>query len=220
MKIAVLGTGLVGETLASKLVELGHEVRMGSRNATNEKGVAWASRAGERASFGTFEDAAKHGELIVVATSGAGTMDALNLAKRENLAGKVVIDVTNPLDFSRGMPPSLFVCNTDSLGEQIQRAFPEAKVVKTLNTVFAGVMVNPRAIDGAHTVFLSGDDDDAKRRAQAILESFGWRASDILDLGDITTARGPEAYLLLWLRLWGATGNGVINVRVVAGKKT
>jgi len=217
MKIAVLGTGSVGETLGSKLCELGHDVKMGSRTATNEKAVAWAKKSG--GSTGTFEDAAKFAEIVVVATKGVATLDALRLAKKENLAGKVVIDVTNPLDFSKGMPPFLSVCNTDSIAEQIQREFPDAKVVKTLNTMYAGLMVNPKLIPDSHTVFVSSNDAGAKETTKKILESFGWKRDDILDLGDITTARGTEAYLLLWLRLWSATGNGVINVRLVQGKQ-
>lgn len=217
MKIGVLGTGMVGETLATKLALLKHDVMMGSRNANNEKMLAWAKKTGAKS--GTFADAAAHGETIFVATSGAGTLDAVRLAKKENLAGKLVVDVTNPLDFSKGMPPFLSIANTDSLAERIQAEAPDAKVVKTLNTIYCGLMVNPRLIPEAQTIFVSGNDAGAKESTRKILESFGWKRDEILDLGDITTARGTEGYLLLWLRLWSATGNGVINVRLVQGKQ-
>ncbi len=134
MKIGVLGTGMVGTTLATKLAELGHEVKMGSRRAGNEKAVEWASRAGPGASEGSFADAAAFGEVVVNATNGMGSLEALEAAGKDNLAGKVLIDVSNALDFSQGMPPSLIMSNTDSLAEQIQREFPGARVVKSLNT--------------------------------------------------------------------------------------
>jgi hypothetical protein len=200
MKIAVLGTGMVGETIGSKLVALGHEVKMGSRSANNEKAAAWVKKSGAKASQGTFADAAAFGELIA--------------AGKENLKGKLLLDLSNPLDFSKGMPPTLFVSNTDSLGEQIQRAFPELKVVKTLNTISANVMVDPARIPGEHAVFVSGNDADAKAQVKRLLtEWFGWK--QILDLGDITTSRGTESYLPLWLRLWGAVGTPDFNIQIV-----
>src|SRR5262249_7403772 len=154
--------------------------------------------------LGTLAEAAAHGELVVNATNGIGSLEALQAAGEKNLAGKVLIDLANPLDFSKGMPPSLTVCNTDSLGEQIQRAFPAARVVKTLNTMNAALMVTPRKLaDGAHTVFVSGNDADAKKLVTELLESIGWQ--DIVDLGDITTARGAEMMLPIWVRLWGVT---------------
>lgn len=215
MKIGVLGTGMVGQTIASKLIALGHEVRMGAREAGNEKAAAWVKAAGGGASAGSFADAAGFGELVWNCTSGAAALEALRAAGADNLRGKLLIDVTNPLDFSKGMPPSLSVANTDSLGEQIQRAFPEVKVVKTLNTVNCQVMVDPaRVAGGDHHVFVSGNDAGAKARVTEILRGwFGWR--HVLDLGDITTARGTEAYLLLWLRLWGTQKTGDFNVKVV-----
>ena len=162
----------------------------------------------------TFADAAAHGEIVINATNGTASIEALTAAGAGNLAGKVLIDVSNPLDFSGGMPPTLSVSNTDSLGEQIQRAFPDAKVVKALNTVNAILMVDPgRLVGGDHTVFVSGNDDDAKAQVRALLESFGW--SDIADLGDITTARGPEMYLPLWLRMWGVAGSPMFNIKLV-----
>ena len=172
MKIGVLGTGMVGNAVAGKLVELGHEVRMGSREAGNEKARAWADAAGERASEGTFADAAAHGELVVNCTAGEHSLEALEQAGTDNLAGKVLLDVANPLDFSGGMPPTLGVANTDSLGEQIQRAFPEARVVKSLNTMNCQVMAAPSLVPGDHVVFLSGDSAAAKADVIDLLEAF------------------------------------------------
>ena len=217
MRFGVLGTGVVGQTVGRKLVELGHEVVMGSRTAGNEKAAAWAATAGAGASDGTFADAAKAGEVVVNATAGMVSLDALNAAGAGNLAGKVLVDISNPLDSSRGMPPTLGVCNTDSMGEQIQRAFPDALVVKTLNTVNADVMVNPRLLPASHTVFVCGNSAEAKQQVGEILISFGWSEGDILDLGDISAARGVEMYLPLWIRLWGATGTGHLNVKLVVG---
>jgi predicted dinucleotide-binding enzyme len=214
MRFGVLGTGMVGHALATRLVELGHEVTMGSRRAGNERAVAWARGAGPRAREGSFADAAAFGEIVVNATAGAASLEALGMAGKENLAGKVLIDVANPLDFSRGMPPSLSVCNTDSLGEQIQRTFPEARVVKTLNTVNADIMVSPGIVPGEHHVFLSGDDAAAKEEVRGLLVSFGWPPGAVIDLGDIKTARGTEMYLALWVRLWAVMGTAAFNVAV------
>jgi predicted dinucleotide-binding enzyme len=217
MHIGVLGTGTVGQTLAQALVDNGHEVRMGARAAGNEGAVAWADRSGPLASEGSFADAAGFGELAFNATAGVASLEALEAAGAEQLAGKVLVDVANPLDFSRGMPPTLTVCNDDSLGERIQRAFPEVRVVKTLNTVTAAVMVRPGLLPGRHTIFICGDDAAAKQQARVLLEEFGWVADSILDLGDITAARGMEMYLPLWLRLYDATGTAMLNVDVRTG---
>lgn len=214
MKIAVMGTGEVGRTIASKLVELGHHVRLGSRTADNAKGVAWVEEAGERASTGTYVDAAAFGELVVNATLGVASVEALKSAGEDTLAGKIIVDVSNPLDFSGGFPPKLSVSNDDSLGEQIQRNFPRSKVVKTLNTMWNGLMVDPRKIESSHVVFLCGNDDGAKGQVRSLLESFGWRADEMLDLGDITNARGTEAYVLLWTRIYAATDNGAFNLQI------
>ncbi len=214
MRVAVLGTGIVGRTLASALLSNGHEVRLGSRAAGNPAAVEWAEQIGGPASEGTFADAAGFGEIIINATAGAGSLEALQMAGAEQLAGKVLLDVANPLDTSRGMPPTLTVCNDDSLGEQIQRALPDVRVVKTLNTVTAAVMVDPTLVEGAHSIFVAGDDATAKAEAVALLQEFGWPAGSIIDLGDITAARGMEMYLALWLRLWGAAGTPVLNVEV------
>lgn len=215
MRFGVLGTGTVGQTLASKLVAVGHEVTMGSRQAGNERAVAWAEAAGDSAREGSFADAAEFGEALVNATAGTASLDALGSAGRERLGGKLLIDVANPLDFSSGMPPTLSVSNTDSLGEQIQRGFPDVRVIKALNTVNADVMVDPGVVPGAHTIFVCGDDAEAKREVAELLQSFGWPAEEIVDLGDITAARGMEMYLPLWLRLYGAKGTGHLNVKLV-----
>jgi predicted dinucleotide-binding enzyme len=217
MKVAVLGTGVVGQTIGSKLIELGYEVKMGSRTADNEKGQEFVKNNNGNASAGTFADAATFGDILFNCTSGMGSMAALKLAGDENMKGKILIDLSNPLDFTRGMPPSLSVVNTNSLGEEIQKAFPETKVVKTLNTLWCGLMVNPGMINGGdHNIFVGGNDTGAKSQVKEILKSFGWNESNILDLGDITSARGTEMYLPLWLRLYGTMGNGAINIKVVS----
>jgi 8-hydroxy-5-deazaflavin:NADPH oxidoreductase len=188
---------------------------MGSRSADNEHAVEWAAGAGERARSGTFADAARDAEVVFNCTAGVASVEALEAAGAENLDGKVLIDVANPLDFSRGVPPALAVANTDSLGEQIQRAFPETRVVKTLNTMNCRVMVDPARVPGEHDVFVCGNDDAAKRQVHELLQSFGWPSERILDLGDITAARGTEGYVALWIRLWGIVGSGDFNIRVV-----
>jgi predicted dinucleotide-binding enzyme len=215
MKIGVLGTGMVGHTIADKLVSLGHDVCMGARQAQNEKAAAWARAAGARGSHGDFADCARAGELLFNCTQGAASILALEAAGAANLRGKILLDLSNPLDFSKGMPPSLFVCNTDSLGEQIQRAFPELKVVKTLHTMSCKVMVEPgRIAGGEHTVFMSGNDAGAKARTAEVLRGwFGWK--HVVDLGDLSTARGTEAYVALWVRAFGALGTADFNVKLV-----
>jgi predicted dinucleotide-binding enzyme len=212
MKIAILGTGVVGQTLGTKLVQLGHEVRMGSRKAAGEKAKAWVKEAGSKASEGSFADAAAHGEIVFNCTSGMVSLDALRAAGEKNLDGKVIVDVANPLDFSKGMPPTLSVSNNDSLGEQIQRAFPRAKVVKALNTMNTNVMVDPGKVPGQHTAFICGNDTQAKGQVVAILQSFGWK--DIIDLGDITGARGQEMILPIWLRLFMTLNTPNLNFHI------
>lgn len=217
MKIAVLGTGVVGETIGSKLIELGHFVKMGSRNADNEKGQAFVKKHEGKATAGIFSDAAEFGEIVFNCTSGMASLAALKLAGENNLKGKIIIDLANPLDFTNGMPPSLSIINTNSLGEEIQNAFPQSMVVKTLNTLWCGLMVNPGMISGGnHHIFVSGNDADAKQKVREILNSFGWKDKNILDLGDISSARGPEMYLPLWLRIYGSTGNGAFNIQIVS----
>lgn len=214
MNIAILGTGMVGSAIGTRLVELGHQVKMGSRTAGNEKAAAWVKQAGPGASQGTFAEAAAFGEILFNCTSGAGSLPALESAGAAHLKGKLLLDVANPLDFSKGMPPTLSVCNDDSLGERIQRAFPEAKVVKTLNTLTAALMVNPEQLAGGdHHVFLSGNDKAAKEKASELLKTFGWK--HLIDLGDITTARGTEMVLALWIRLWGALQTPMFNYKIV-----
>jgi predicted dinucleotide-binding enzyme len=215
MRIGMLGTGTVGQTLASKLVTLGHEVMMGSRQAGNEAAVAWAKTSGQLADAGNFAEAAGFGEVIVNATAGAASLDALISAEAENLAGKVVLDVANPLDFSGGMPPTLTICNTESLGEKIQHTFPETRVVKSLNTVNADVMVDPAIVPGSHNIFMAGDDSGAKATVKELLTDIGWPAEDVIDLGGIEAARGMEMFLPLWLHLYATTGTGHLNVKVV-----
>ncbi|RYZ06458.1 MAG: NADP oxidoreductase [Myxococcales bacterium] len=214
MKITVLGTGSVGTAIGTKLVQLGHEVRMGSRSAQNDKGLAWVSRAGAGASLGTFAEAAAFGELAFNCTSGAGTVPALEAAA-EGLAGKVVVEISNSLDFSNGFPPTLFTGNVDSLGEQAQRALPTSKVVKALNTVTAAVMVDPgRVAGGDHDALLCGNDASAKAQVTEILKDwFGWQR--VIDLGDISQARGLESYVALWVRLFGALKTADFNIKVM-----
>jgi predicted dinucleotide-binding enzyme len=216
MKVGILGTGMVGTTLGSKLIQLGHEVKLGSRSADNEKAAEWVKAAGRQASQGTFADAAAFGAIILNCTSGGATLEALRMAEAAHLRGKVLVDVANPLDFSKGQPPFLSVANTDSLAEQIQAAFPEAKVVKALNTMWCGIMVNPRMLPDTHHTFLSGNDATAKATVKELLRSFGWQEGEILDLGDIATARGTEMILPLWVRIWGATQNGAFNFKIVS----
>jgi len=215
MKIGILGTGTVGSTIGTKLVALGHEVKMGSRTVTNEKAAAWVrSAGGAHASQGTFADAAVFGEIVFNCTGGGVSVAAVEAAGAQNLVGKVLIDLSNPLDFSKGRPPTLSVCNTDSVGEQLQRAFPDVRVVKTLNTVTCTLMVNPALLPGEHDLFVSGNDPAAKGKVVEILKGwFGWR--NVVDLGDITTARGTEMILPLWIRLMGALQTPTFNLHVV-----
>jgi len=227
MRIGILGTGMVGQAVAAKLAELDHEVLVGTRDpaatlARDEPhpvyGIppfrVWHEQH-PGVKLGTFPDAAAHGELVVNATAGAASLDALRLAGEANLAGKVLVDIANALDFSRGMPPSLLVANTDSLGERIQRAFPAVRVVKALNTMNALLMVNPRQLaDGGHTVFVCGDDPEAKALVTGLFtEGFGWR--DVIDVGDITGARATEMLLPIWLRLLGTLQTPMFNFKVV-----
>jgi 8-hydroxy-5-deazaflavin:NADPH oxidoreductase len=214
MRYGVLGTGPVGRVLAGRLVDVGHEVRLGSRTPDNEAAAAWAEEAGPNASHGTFADAAEFGQAVMNCTGGAVSLEALAAAGAENLAGKVLIDVANALTFETGRL-TLTVCNTDSLGEQIQRAYPEARVVKTLNTMGNEVMIHPEELPASHCVFMSGDDAEAKRLVAGMLESFGWPPAAIVDLGGIETARGTEMYLVLWFEMMQAGGERRFNIDVV-----
>jgi predicted dinucleotide-binding enzyme len=215
MKIAVLGTGVVGNTIATKLISLNHQVMMGSRTKNNEKAMAWVALAGNNSSEGTFSDAAAFGEIIFNCTSGGASIEVLKQAGEKNLNGKIIIDIANPLDMSKGMPPSLIpsLSNTNSLGEEIQKTFPSTKVVKTLNTMTCYLMVDSSKVPGEHDVFVSGNDKEAKEKVKEILKTFGWKSS--IDLGDITTARGTEMLLPVWLRLWGAFQSPMFNFKIV-----
>ena len=214
MRIGVLGTGAVGRRIATKLVELGHEVTMGSRSTEGNSLREWLDTVGDRARGGHFADAASTAELIFNCTSGEFALEALVAAGAENLAGKVLVDVSNPLDFSRGMPPTLSVCNDDSLGERIQAAFPGARVVKALNTMNNQVMTDPARVPGEHNVFVCGEDEAAKAEVGGLLREFGWSEGQIVDLGGISAARGTEMYLPLWLRLMGSLGTPDFNIEV------
>ena len=225
MRFGILGTGVVGKTIAARLAGLGHEVMVGTRDPEetlsrtepdrygNPPFSAWQQENSE-VELGTFGEAAAHGEMVVNATAGASSLEALDMAGEENLTGKVLIDISNPLDFSKGMPPTLSVSNTDSLGEQIQRRFAEAKVVKTLHTMNAYLMVDPAQLAGGeHTVFVCGDDAEAKAKVTELLRSVGW--TDIIDLGDISNARGTEMLLPIWVRLFGALQKPIFNFKIV-----
>ncbi|MEU1684676.1 NAD(P)-binding domain-containing protein [Micromonospora sp. NPDC005707] len=216
MRIAVLGTGMVGRTIAARAAELGHEVTVGTRDVAATSAGDWAGWASTHpgVALASYPNVAADADLVVNATSGDGALPALTATGEENLAGKVLLDIANPLDFSKGLPPTLSVLNDDSLGEQIQRAFPRTRVVKALNTLTADLMAYPRQLaDGDHSVFVSGDDAEAKKVVTELLTSFGH--TDVIDLGDITTARGTEMLLPIWLRLYGRLGTAVFNVKVV-----
>lgn len=214
MKIGVLGTGPVGQTIGSKIVQLGHEVMMGSRDEANIKATTWAKEEGPRASFGTFANAAAFGEVLFNCTLGSASLGALRHAGADNLRGKVLIDTANPLDYS-DKNWTLTVCNNDSLGEQIQRAFPDTRVVKSLNTMNSNVMVDPRKLTAKSDVFVSGNDIDAKATVVTILRDwFGWRS--IIDLGDITTSRSVEMYVILWHTLRNTISSPRFNIKVVS----
>ena len=212
MRIAVLGTGVVGRTLSEALVGSGNEVIMGSRTADNAEATAWSQAAGPSASNATFADAAVAAEVVVNATKAAFSLDALQMAGAANLRGKVVVDVANPVDFSVVPPAMLFP--GESLAERIQTAFPDARVVKTLNTMNPDVMVDPSIVRGEHAVFLCGNDDEAKTIVRGLLEGFGWPDERILDLGPLTHARSVEMYLPLWVSLRGVTGTDRFNIQV------
>src|SRR6185369_13629492 len=225
MKIGIIGSGVVAQTLGAKLIELGHDVVLGTRDpakldekknmaGTLREWLAKTAKGTHKGKVATFKEAAAHGELLINATHGQASVEALKLAGADTVGGKVLIDVANQLDFSKGMPPGALASQTNCLAETIQAAFPNLKVVKSLNTIGAPVMVAPQALAGGeHTVFVAGNDVAAKAAVAELLKSFGWK--DVLDLGDISAARGPEMYLGMWIRLWGATGSGMVNVKVV-----
>ncbi|MFH7595114.1 NAD(P)-binding domain-containing protein [Streptomyces racemochromogenes] len=217
MRYAVLGTGVVGRTVAARLASLGHEVVIGTRDprSTLDRAeyAAW-QEAHPSIGLAAFPEAARHGETLVNATGGRVSVEALNEADAAHLDGKVLIDIANPLDFSHGFPPRLDPVDDDSLGELIQRTFPRLRVVKTLNTMNCQIMVDPARVPGDHTVFLSGDDADAKKAVHGLLSSFGWPDRSIIDLGGIETARGTEMLLPVWLRLMNALGHADFNFHI------
>lgn len=229
MKIAVLGTGMVGRILAARLSGLGHDVVIGTRNPENTLARTESDGMGTPpyaqwqdehpdVRLLPFPEAGQHAEVVLNATHGAVALDALNAVGADNLAGKVLLDLALPLDLSEGMPPTLTVANTDSLGEQVQRAFPQAKVVKSLTTVFCEVMVDPAKIPGQHSIFVAGNDEDAKRTVEDILHQFGWPSESVIDLGDITGSRAVEMYSRMFFTLVGAFGNNfAVNINVVRG---
>lgn len=231
MRIGIIGTGIVGQTIGAKLTELSEDVMHGTRDVAktlartepdgygNPPFSEWKKQY-QKVKLSTFEEAAAHGEIVINATAGVASLAALELSGHENLRGKILIDIANPLDLSQGFPPSLAICNTDSLGEQIQNSFPEARVVKTLNTMNCHVMVNPGLVPGDHSVFMSGNDGDAKGQVSKFLIAwFGWKQKNIIDLGDITTSRGTEMLLPIWVRLYGVMQNPNFNFHVVIGPK-
>ena len=216
MRIAILGTGVVGRGLAARFAELGHTVTIGTRDpgrVTAGEGEYALWLAGQPTiDTRTFSEAAAAGEVVVNATNGHVSLDVLGLAGAENLEGKVLIDLANPIEFGPdGL--TLFVKDTDSLAEQIQRAFPAAQVVKTLNTLNVSMMVNPGQVAEESTVFVSGDDDAAKATATSLLHDLGHH--DVIDLGDLTTARGTEMWLALWFRLMQSLGTPTFNLKIV-----
>jgi len=227
MKISVFGTGVVGQVIAARLAGLGHAVTIGTRDVAktlarsdkdpygNPPFSEWYKQNSDTVKLGTYSEAGASAEIIFNCTMGLGSVEALKQAGEGNLKGKILIDISNPLDFSKGMPPFLSPGNTDSLGELIQRTFPEVKVVKTLNTMNCFLMVNPQALPGDHSVFVSGNDVAAKATAKEILKSFGWKENNMIELGDISTARGTEQLLPIWIRLYGALQTPMFNFKIV-----
>ncbi|HYK93288.1 MAG TPA: NAD(P)-binding domain-containing protein [Thermoplasmata archaeon] len=202
MRVGVLGSGDVGRTLATGFAGAGHDVCIGSRSAANAELAAWKKSSGAKVSIGTFRDAAAHGEVVVLATLGSVVDSVIDLAGADEFRGKLVLDATNALDFSHGMPPGLFVGTTDSLGERIQRRLPEAHVVKCFNTVPHVLMVHPKLKNAPLEMLICGNDASAKKRTTEILQSLGWTGA--IDVGGIESARWLEALVPLWVRV-GAT---------------
>jgi 8-hydroxy-5-deazaflavin:NADPH oxidoreductase len=202
LNVGVLGTGMVGDAIATRLIEVGYDVVMGSRDAANPKAVAWAERTGGRA--GTFADAAAHGPLVFNATPGGASLEVLRSAG--DLTGKILADISNDLSSAAVQP----------VAAGLQAAFPDLKVVKTLNTVNCDIMVRPDLLSQPHTMFVAGDDADAKRLVKGVLTKFGWPEADVLDLGGIDKAFAMEQYLPLWLAVWGVKGDLRFNLRIVS----
>ncbi len=221
MNIGVLGTGTVGETIASTLTEKGFNVRMGSRTENNAKAAAWVKRSNNHATQGDFNDSATFGDILFLCLNGAYTLNVINRIDRENLRGKIIIDITNPLDFSKGMPPQILggLGNSNSLGEEIQRALPESFVVKTLNTVNYKLMVDAREVNhGDHHLFICGNNLDAKNKVKHFLvDNFYWRANHLIDLGGIESARAVEAIVPFWVLVYRSLGTPLFNFKIVHG---
>ena len=219
MKIAVLGTGVVGNALGTKLVQIGHEVTMGSRSANNAAAQKWASSLGENARTTTFRDAAEFGEVVISCTGGMHSIEALQSVGAEPLRNKILIDVSNPLQQDKDGSMILGFCNTESLGERIQRAFPQTSVVKALNTVNCDIMIEPSRVPGDHNLFICGNDPAAKKQVTQYLNDwFGWKPQNVIDLGNITAARGTEMMMPLWMRLLqGVVGHPHFNYQIIRG---
>lgn len=218
MNIGILGTGNVGDTIGSRLIELGHSVMMGSRTADNVKAAAFVANHEGKAKAGTFAEAATFGEIIFNCTRGEHAVSIIE-GIAAICANKILIDLTNPLDFTKGSPPCLIpsLSNTYSLGEAIQKAAPQAYVVKTFNTMWCGIMVNPMLIGGGdHINYVCGNDHSAKQKVKELLLTFGWKKENLMDLGDISNARATEAILPIWIRVWAATKNNAFNYRIVS----
>ncbi len=225
MKIGIMGTGIVGRTHAEKLSELGHQVMIGTRDVGRTLAETQTDQMGNQpfsdwfkghsqVRLGTFAETADFGELIIDVLRGEVVLEVFSSLNADKLAGKVIIDIANALDFSKGMPPTLLTHDGNSLGERLQQLLPRSKVVKTLNTVSAQLQVNPLQLaDGDHVVFMSGNDSDAKKAVEQILKSYGWK--HVIDLGDITTARGTELMMPIWLRLWGVVGTPIFNYKIM-----
>lgn len=219
MNIGVLGTGVVGETLATALTKKGHNVRLGSRTPDNEKAAVWVKNANEHATQGTFDDAAAFGEIVFFCLNGEHALDGVGMIGADSVEGKLFVDLTNPLDFSKGMPPRLLpgYGSEISLGERIQEALPGAFVVKTLNTVNCRLMVDPSQVNkGDHTLFICGNSSDAKNKVMHFLvDNFGWKAGSFIDLGGIEKANVCEAYVPFWVTIMQAIDTPMFNVKVV-----
>ncbi len=225
MKIGVLGTGMVGQVIVPKMVALGHHVFMGTRDADSTRnrteperttGVSFVDWFSAHSGFQlvSYADIPSETDLFINASHGETSIEALESVGKDKLAGKIILDLANALDFSKGMPPTMLVCNNDSLGEQIQRTFPHAFVVKSLNTMNCTIMMDPSRVQGDHNVFMSGNDSASKHIVKILLESIGWSSANIIDLGDITTSRGTEMMLPVWIRLWDALGTPEFNFHI------
>jgi 8-hydroxy-5-deazaflavin:NADPH oxidoreductase len=220
MNIGVLGTGTVGEAIASALVAKGYTVRMGSRTRGNEKALAWVNKSKQGASQGDFDSAAAFGEMVFLCLNGASALEAINSIGKENLEGKIVIDLTNPLDFTRGMPPQILegLGNSNSLGEEVQKALPGSYVVKTLNTVNYKLMVDARVVNqGDHHLFVCGNNTDAKNKVKHFLvDNFHWKPDHLIDLGPIESARAIEAIVPFWVLVYQSLGTPLFNFKIVS----